>query len=128
MQKRVNGTINGATRELLEMALVGYQAQSVAVQAKIVAVMQRLAGRTGAGEGSRVGSKADRSNLGHASAKAGHSTSGVKRELRQVKKSISAAGRKRIAEAQRKRWAEAKKLAAKSAGKKVARKVAKKAA
>ena len=70
-------------RSMLEMALVGYEAQVATIQTKMAEIRAQF-GKTG------------KNGAGNRPAKAG---GGMRRHR------MSAAGRKRIAAAQRKRWA-----------------------
>jgi hypothetical protein len=121
----VRGEINAMakyTRDILEMALAGYEQQRTALEQSIADIRSRLRGSgsgrsTGSAEGSReagpkkrVLSAAARRRMARAQKKrwaavkkqAGQSQ---KTKSEKPKRTISAAGRKRIGDAARKRWA-----------------------
>lgn len=89
----------GISRDLLAMALIGYEAQIAKIKAAIAGIRARL-GHRGAGR--------PRASVGAAPAK----------------RTMSAAARRRIAAAQRKRWAAVRKSHGKSAAKPAGRRSA----
>ena len=121
----VRGELNAMakyTRDILEMALAGYEQQRTALEQSIADIRSRLRGSgsgrsTGSAEGNReagpkkrVLSAAARKRMARAQKKrwaavkkqAGESQ---KPKSAKPKRTISAAGRKRIGDAARKRWA-----------------------
>jgi hypothetical protein len=133
-----------ADKDLLAMALVGYEAQKAKIDATIKDIQAQLGHRgpgrpkataDGAAPAKRVLSAAARRRIGAAQRKRWAALKNSKAATAKAavpkKRKLSAAGRKAIVEALRKRWAAVRKTAAKKAkpvGKTATKAVAEKAA
>src|SRR6516225_3833829 len=107
----------GSNRDLLAMALAGYEAEIARINAAIVGILAKLGKQIGGAPGKparrkRRLSAAARKHIAAAqrkrwveSRKAKAAKAGAKATVTPKKRKLSAAARKRIGEATRKRWA-----------------------
>ena len=100
-----------ADHELLEMALIGYEAQKAKLDAAIAGIQAQLSGRTSSDGAApqasrkRTMSAAGRKRIAAAQRKRWSAIKKTDAEPTRPKRKLSAAGRKAIAAAARKRWA-----------------------
>jgi hypothetical protein len=120
----------GADRDLLAMALVGYEAEKARIEGAIREIQAQLGHRSpgrptaatdGAAPAKRVLSASARRRIAAAQRKRWAVIRKAKAEPQKPKRKLSAAGRRAIIEATRKRWAAVRKAAAAKKTKTVAK-------